>query len=111
MALLKKHYLKQILNIDLNTKFKFLEAQINYTIIHFEDGNSHKTAYTLSAFEKLFQTSPNFQRIHKSYIVNMDFVKKIELDDSKFELKCGIILPISRRRKKNFEAYQLLKQA
>jgi two-component system LytT family response regulator len=80
----------------------FLEAQNNYTKINLIDGTSIIASKTLKYFEELLP-SELFFRIHKTYLVNMNFVKRFfKIDDFLVELTTGIKLPISLRKKNDF---------
>lgn len=80
----------------------FLEAQNNYTKIHLIDGTSIIASKTLKYFEELLP-SELFFRIHKTYLVNMNFVKRFfKIDDFLVELTTGAKLPISLRKKNDF---------
>jgi two-component system, LytTR family, response regulator len=73
-----------------------LEADINYTHIYLSDGKQQTLSCTLKSFEG-FLTKHNFTRIHRSYIVNENFI----LAKGTFEIvmKNGVRLPIARRRR------------
>lgn len=80
----------------------FLEAQNNYTKINLIDGTSIIASKTLKHFEELLP-SELFYRIHKTYLVNMNFVKRFfKIDDFLVELTTGAKLPISLRKKNDF---------
>jgi two-component system LytT family response regulator len=80
----------------------FLEAQNNYTKINLIDGTSIIASKTLKYFEELLP-SELFFRIHKTYLINMNFVKRFfKIDDFLVELTTGAKLPISLRKKNDF---------
>ena len=53
----------------------YCESARNYTIIHSESGEKFVASKTLGDLEQLL-VSPNFFRVHKSYLINTDHVKK-----------------------------------
>jgi len=80
----------------------FLEAQNNYTKINLIDGTSIIASKTLKYFEELLP-SQLFFRIHKTYLINMNFVKRFfKIDDFQIELTTGDKLPVSLRKKESF---------
>jgi two-component system LytT family response regulator len=76
------------------SKITHLEADVNYTRIHLSDGRLQTLSCTLKSFEGLV-SNHNFIRIHRSYMVNEDFI----LVKGHFDIvmKSGIRLPIARR--------------
>jgi len=80
----------------------YLEAQNNYTRINLIDGTSIIASKTLKSFEELLPCKLFF-RIHKTYLINMNFVKRFfKIDDYLVELNTGAKLPISYRKKNDF---------
>jgi two-component system LytT family response regulator len=80
----------------------YLEAQNNYTKINMLDGTTIIASKTLKSFDELLP-SELFFRIHKSYLINMNFVKKFfKIDDFLVELTTGEKLPLSYRKKNEF---------
>lgn len=80
----------------------YLEAQNNYTKINLLDGTSIIASKTLKTFDELLPTELFF-RIHKSYLINMNFVKRFfKIDDFLVELTTGEKLPLSYRKKNEF---------
>jgi DNA-binding LytR/AlgR family response regulator len=80
----------------------YLQGDLNYTYLFYENGKKKAIAKTLKRFEE----SPDFQdwfRVHRSYLVNPKFITSVRLFDSSIELNTGIILPISRRRLVKFK--------
>lgn len=75
----------------------YLEADDDYVKLSTADGNFHKNK-TMSFFEQTLD--PNqFIRIHRSYLINLAEVTKIELkekDSYVVLLKSGIWLPVSK---------------
>lgn len=80
----------------------YLEAQNNYTKFNLTNGSSITTSKTLKHFEEILP-SELFFRIHKSYLVNMNFIKRFTKGDEQFvELITGQQLPVSIRKKDEF---------
>jgi DNA-binding LytR/AlgR family response regulator len=78
-----------------------LKADINYTTVYFLDGSKKETvATTLKKIEAKFLPYPNFFRITKSTIINLDFVKKINANI--LIMDNGDEITPSRRRGKVF---------
>jgi two-component system, LytTR family, response regulator len=80
----------------------YLEAQSNYTKFYLTNNSSITTSKTLKHFEE-FLPSELFFRIHKSYLVNMNFIKRFTKgDEQNIELITGQKLPIAIRKKDEF---------
>ena len=78
----------------------YLEANINYTIFHLCDGKKVISGFTLkrhAAAENLSQ----FLRVHKSYLLNPEYVNGIEREGSKavVTMQDGTELQVSRRKR------------
>lgn len=76
------------------------EGDSGYTRLHFRNGKSLMNSLSLGYFEDVLKGS-NFERTHRSHIVNMFYLKKYDKegfvlleDDSK--------VPVARSRKKSF---------
>ena len=54
----------------------FLVAEGNYTIIHFQDGHQTMVCKTLSVIEEMLHALHQFVRIHRSYTINLNWLKK-----------------------------------
>jgi two-component system, LytTR family, response regulator len=80
----------------------FLQSEINYTHINFNDGKALKVAYTLKRLEKRFKDYPNFFRCNRSYLVNIDFMTAYDKETFEVILKNGYKISVSRRRKVAF---------
>jgi len=80
----------------------YLEADSNYTIIHLSGLNKIVATRTMGDFEKILET-PEFFRIHKSIIINLNYLKGYSSYQGNFvELSDGTSLSISRRRLNEF---------
>ncbi len=64
----------KILLIKLDT-IVFIEAEDRYVFLHTIDGKKHLTDFTIASLEE--KLSSAFVRIHRSYIINSDFIKEI----------------------------------
>jgi len=77
-------------------------AESNYTRIHLADGSKLVASKTLKEFETILQR-PNFFRIHHSYLINLNFVQRInKVDGCMVELPHGLVLDVARTRKDEF---------
>jgi len=66
------------------------------------DGKKITLSKTLKYVEELLPSSI-FQRIHKSYLVNLNYVKRFnKTDEFLVELTNGESLPVSVRKKEEF---------
>lgn len=74
-------------------------AESNYTKVHLADGGKIVASKTLKEFENILH-QPNFFRIHHSYLINMNFIKRIsKADGCMVELSNGINLDVAKTRK------------
>jgi len=77
-------------------------AESNYTRIHLADGGKVVASKTLKEFETILH-KPNFFRIHHSYLINLNFVQRInKMDGCMVELPHGLVLDVARTRKDEF---------
>jgi two-component system LytT family response regulator len=75
-----------------------LQADSNYTIIHMKDMHKLVISKTLKDFEDLLDAS-QFARIHKSYIVNLKYIKEYStIDGGIVKMSDGNQWSISRRQ-------------
>ena len=80
----------------------YLEADSNYTILHLSGLKKIVATRTMGDFEKILDP-PAFFRIHKSIIININYLKAYSSYQGNFvELIDGTSLSISRRRLNDF---------
>jgi len=78
-------------------KIHFIEAQDDYVMIHSELGK-HLKKQTMKYYEEHLDTN-TFFRVHRSYIINIDFVQQMELfekESYKITMMNGVKIPVSR---------------
>lgn len=83
---------KDIFVIPLKSIIYF-QSDLKYVIIKIKNKESERIYSKLSAIEPYL--NKNFLRIHKSYILNTDFVDQIDKSNKTIILNNGEILPIS----------------
>lgn len=89
--------------LDIN-EIVLLEAENNYTKLILKDKKTLVASKTLSDFESTLSASGGFFRTHRSYLINISEISKLNLKDGVFiELKSGHSVPLSRYRRKEFE--------
>ncbi len=59
----------------------FIKAEGSYAHIHQENGTSLMVSHNLKFYEDLFSSESNFIRVHRSYLVNINFAKRISKND------------------------------
>ncbi len=74
----------------------FLEGEGNYTFIYTNSGKKYLVSKTLKSLAE--QLSAKFLRVHKSYLVNADYVVERLEDDRMLRLSCGKEVVVSRRK-------------
>ena len=81
---------------------KYCKADGRYTHIFLHNGESFVTAKVLKKYEELLSDNCFF-RIHRSYLVNLDFVKEYAINDCRtLLLNDNTELIVSHRRCKMF---------
>jgi two-component system, LytTR family, response regulator len=87
----------------------YLEADINYTLLHTKDNEHYLSARTIKYYEHLLNNN-TFIRVHKSHIVNIAYIRDFNIHDKNAELSLegGKHLEVSRRKLKQFkESHQI----
>ena len=79
----------------------FCRAESNYCAIKKIDGSTITVTRTLKYLEELLPTN-TFIRIHKSYIINLNFVVRYHKANKEVELTNGEKLPVSFRKEEGF---------
>jgi len=80
----------------------YLEAENNYTTIHFVNHPKLLASRTLGDFEELLPPD-KFFRTHNSYIINLHFIKRyIKGDGGQIEMLNGHYVDVARRKKEEF---------
>jgi two-component system, LytTR family, response regulator len=77
----------------------YIQASESYSLLKLADGKTHVKTRPMKFFINILETY-GWCQIHKSYMVNPQFVESITADCNGICLQNGQILPISRRNKK-----------
>ena len=81
----------------------YLEADGAYTNVWLKDGSKILVSKKIKFFEEVLEGRPNFFRSHRSFMVNINFIKKYSRADNALLLDNGKTIIISRDRKVEFE--------
>jgi two-component system LytT family response regulator len=82
--------------VFLQSSICFIKGEDNYSIFHMSDGSKTIVSKTLKHFQEIL--SDRFIRIHKSYLMNLDYLKEVSSKNEFYvTLKNNIELPVSRR--------------
>ena len=76
----------------------FMEGEGNYTFIYTNAGKKYLVSKTLKSLAE--HLNGNFIRVHKSYLVNADYVVERLEDDRILRMSCGKEVVVSRRKTK-----------
>ncbi|HOO11270.1 MAG TPA: LytTR family DNA-binding domain-containing protein, partial [Cyclobacteriaceae bacterium] len=80
----------------------YCEASSNYTEIIVQDGKKYVVSRTLKEYEDLL-TGHNFYRIHNSYLINLNAIKKyIRGEGGYVVMNNDQSLTVSKRKKDGF---------
>ena len=78
------------------------EAEDNYTHIHLANGDKITASKTIKAYEDML-SSVNFYRVHKSHLINLNFMKKfVKGDGGYLVMDDNKKIEVSRRRRPAF---------
>ncbi len=94
--------METLINVGGRTKLfpkdvAYFQADINYTIIHFTEGNKKIVATTLGRITQKVGMQSGFIRPNKSFLINLEYINQINL--SEIELQDNLKVNISRRKK------------
>ena len=79
-----------------------IEAQESYCTIH-TTTKTFVASKNLKHFETLLESLPQFFRVHKSWLVNKNFIKHYSKSDLSIQLSNGLITKLSKYKKAEFE--------
>ena len=79
----------------------YFEADGSYTTAFFKDSSKIVISKTIKQIESLFDQN-KFFRIHRSYLINMDFIRRFDREKNTITLDNQIEVPLSRRRYNDF---------
>lgn len=80
----------------------YCEADLSYTTFYLVDKSTIVVSSTLGEYEELLDNC-GFFRIHKSYLLNLNYLKRYEKEDGgQVILKDQTCLPVSKRKKEQF---------
>ena len=80
-------------------------AENIYCVFLLKENKKVKTALSLSAAMQLLETQ-NFYKIHRSYIININAIERIDLATATVQLQhCAVVFQIARQQKKAFLAF------
>ncbi|MCU0470071.1 MAG: LytTR family transcriptional regulator DNA-binding domain-containing protein [Arcicella sp.] len=75
-----------------------LKGEGNYTLFHLRDGKAKMYAHCLNTYEEVLR-SKGFLRVHKSFMVNPQYVIDYNCDDNQLVMENNLTASVSRRRK------------
>lgn len=78
--------------IEIN-QITYIESYKRLVVVHLYNEENHEFYYKLSDLKERLETN-NFVLVHRSYLVNMQYIKKIS--KTELTLKNNILIPISR---------------
>ncbi len=79
----------------------YCKAESNYSCIKKIEGCTNTVTKTLKHVEEILPAN-SFQRIHKSYVINLNFVVRYHKANKEVELTNGEKLPVSFRKEEEF---------
>lgn len=91
-----------LLFVEINNLLQ-LQAQGAYTQVFLADGSNLLVSRKLKFFEDLLLRRKNFFRIHRSHLINLNYIKKYNRLESFIEMDNGNSMPVAKERKKEFE--------
>jgi two-component system LytT family response regulator len=79
-----------------------IEALESYCTIHTKD-KKHTVSKNLKHFETVLEKTPNFIRVHKSWIINKEYIRNYSRSDLSIYLTNGLVAKLSKYKKAEFE--------
>lgn len=76
----------------------YFEGDINYTKIYFTSGKTNVIPFTLKNIENQLSGNQWFCRVHKSFIVNLNYIRQVEKTEITLSNQKRILLSRRKRR-------------
>jgi two-component system LytT family response regulator len=88
---------------------RYLEAEGNYTCLHFADGRRTLVSRNLMAMEQQLAAPYQFFRIHRSYVINLNYLAKfLKTRQPILLLDDDTRLPLAQERRAAFDEALML---
>lgn len=91
-----------LLFIDVNDLI-LLEADGAYTNVYLKDGSKILVSKKLKFFEDILEPRPGFFRVHRSYMININYIKKYLRGENMILMDNNTNVSLSRDRKQEFD--------
>lgn len=79
------------------TSLEYVEVINKSVSIHLADGSIRNVSSTLADFEEMLLLRPEFLKTHRSYLVNLSYIKSVDMNC--VVTKNGHRIPVSRQRR------------
>lgn len=79
------------------TSLEYVEVINKSVSIHLADGTIRRVTSTLADFEEMLLLRPEFLKTHRSYLVNLSYIKSVDMNC--VVTKNGHRIPVSRQRR------------
>ena len=89
-------------------RIMLFEADRAYTDIYLNDGSKITVSKAMRTFEEILDNRPFIFRPHRSFLINLNYIKKYNRGNSTITMDNQALVPVSRERKHDFEC--LLKE-
>jgi len=80
-----------------------IEAARAYCNFHLKDKRKFLVSKSLRHFEEILNQQPGFVRIHRSFLVNLNYIERYFKNEQRVELINNLSVKVSRDRKEYFE--------
>ena len=82
-----------------------LKAEGSYVNIFLKDGNKILVSKNIKDYETQLTVEEGFFRTHRSYLININYIKSVAPDTSEVTLLNQAVISIARERKNDFTAF------
>ena len=89
------------------SRIKVIEANGAYTIFHLDGEENFITSKNLKYFETKLRNDDRFSRVHRTYIINVNYIESLNKTRQILVLKDGMNIKIARNRISAFEKNML----
>lgn len=94
------------------SKIMYIKGDGAYSQVFLANGSKNLVSRNLKNFEDILCNTKNFMRIHKSFIINFDFVQSFNKSDGgSLELQSGLQIPVSADKVNTIlDCFQIVKR-